>query len=595
MSATAAQASGSVSERTQAQAWWSSRWLAVVAGVALAGLVIGVCLWTMFHETRFVVQDWFLHEWYIWHQEESLRAQGLPSLFAQDAAGVFDPHFAFYGGTLYTIAGVIALAIGHHAAYLVSWVLAFAMAYGGWFWLAHQAGLGRWASHLPAVLFITSTWYLSAAYVLGSWAQTICFGALLLGLAAACSILRADRLRPLPALALAVGVTLYTGSHNMTLMWATTVLVIVGLAALMLIPPLRSLITRQGLLRLAVVAVPAVLVNAWFLLPAIAYQSHTVIASNADAAHGMLLDAIDGTTPQHLFSLGRKRVDPLLPRMAVQLPVLATASIVAGLLIMRPRRNSPWLRAALLLLIVAVATWALMTQSSVINGLPHPYDMLQNPFRLEAYINLAIGGALIATLVLTRRAGPRRRLWVWVIAGIVAVSVVQARQQAGEPLTPWPPEVLWTAMPYTTSKDSPTRSGQPQHPTADYTDADVPLYVEERPFKSVRFPSAMAEDTERTEATIDAQPGEIVSSNLKASPRLIDVDGARIVSRSDFGDSYLQIDADAKPGAARIVVTTAHPWPVTVGRVLTLLGLVGLAGVAVVVLRRRPWPPASVN
>ncbi len=189
------------------------------------------------------------------------------------------------------------------------------------------------------------------------------------------------------------------------------------------------------------------LVNAWFLLPAIVYQSHTVIASSVDAAHGMLLNAIDGTTPQHMFSLGRKRVDPLLPRLAVQLPVLATASIVAGLLITWPKRSSPWLRAALLLLVVAVATWALMTQSSVINGLPHPYDMLQNPFRLEAYINLAVGGALIATLVLARRAGPRRRLWVWVIAGVDHLLGDQARQQVREPLAPWPPEVLWTAMP----------------------------------------------------------------------------------------------------------------------------------------------------
>ena len=383
-----------------------------------------------------------------------------------------------------------------------------------------------------------------------------------------------------------MGVTLYTGSHNMTLMWATTVLLVVGLAALLVIPSLRPLITRRGLLRLAVVAVPAVLVNAWFLLPAIAYQSHTVIASNVDAAHKMLLDTIDGTTAQHLFNLGRKRVDPLLPRLAVQLPVLATASIVAGLLITRPKRSSPWLRAALLLLVVAVATWALMTQSSVINGLPHPYDMLQNPLRLEAYINLAICGALIATLVLTRRAGRRRRVWVWVIAGVVAFTVVQARQQVREPLTPWPTEVLWTAMPYNTSRDSPTRSGQPQHPTADYTDADVPLYIENRAFKSVRFPSAMAERTDRTEATINAQPGEVVSSNLKASPRLIHVDGARIVSRSDFGDSYLKIDADAKPGAARIVVTTAHPWPVMVGRLLTLLGLLSLAGVGVALLAR---------
>lgn len=561
------------------RAWWSSRWLTVVAGVFLAGLVIGICLWTMLHEKTFVVQDWFLHQWYIWHQEGSLRAQGLPSLFAQDTSGVFDPHFAFYGGTLYTISAAIALVAGHHAAYLITWALAFAMAYGAWLWLARQAGLGPWVSHLPAVLFITSTWYLSAAYVLGSWAQTVAFSALLLSLAATVSILRADRLRPLPALALAVGVTLYTGSHSLTLMWATTVLLIVGVVAFIVIPSLRPLITRQGLLRLAVIAVPAVLVNAWFLLPAIAYQSHTVLGSSAAGAHQMLRDTIDLTTPHHLFSLNRERVELTYPRFAVQLPVLATAWIVASLFIVRPRRSSSWLRATLLLLIVAVGTWALMTRESILIGLPHPYDMLQNPFRLEAYINLAIGGALIAALVLTSRAGPKRRLWVWVIAGILVVSVVQARQQVREPLTFPLPGPLWSATPYLTTS-------RPQQGTADYTDARVPLYTPDRPFKNVRFSPAMAEREDRAEATVNAQPGDFVLSNLKVSSHLVHIAGARIAARSDLGNAYLEIAPDAKPGAAHIVVTTAHPWPVMVGRLLTLLGLLGLAGVGVALLRR---------
>ena len=225
---------------TRAQARWSSRWLTVVAGVALAGLIIGICLWRLFHEKTFVFDDWIMHEWYIWHQEGALRAQGLPSLFAHDRLGVFDPHYAFYAGTLYTIAAVPALIVGHHAAFLITWVFAFAMAYGAWFWLARQAGLGPWASHVPGALFVTSSWYVSAAYVLSSWPQTIAFGALLLNLAAAFSILRADRLRPLPALALAVGMILYTGSHNLTLVWATTVLVIVGTAAFVVVPHCAS-------------------------------------------------------------------------------------------------------------------------------------------------------------------------------------------------------------------------------------------------------------------------------------------------------------------------------------------------------------------
>jgi hypothetical protein len=581
MSTTAAEPRRSVSEPTRAQAWWSSRWLTVVAGVSLAGLVILICLWTMLHETTFVVQDWFLHEWYIWHQEGALRAHGLPSLFAQDNAGVFDPHFAFYGGTLYTISALIALVVGHHAAYLITWVLAFAMTYGAWFWLARQAGLGPWTSHLPAVLFVTSTWYLSAAYVLGSWAQTIAFGALLLGLAAAVSILRADRLRPLPALAFAVAAILYTGSHNLTMVWATTALVIVGSVAFTIVPSLRALITRRGLLRLAVVAVPAVLVNAWFLLPAIAYQSHTLIASDVTAAHNMVRSTIDGTTAHHLFSLSRERVDPDFPRFAWQLPVLATAWIVAGLFIMRPRRSSPWLRTALLLLVMAVGTWALMTRAEILTGLPHPYDMVQNPFRLEAYINLAIGGALIATLVLTRRAGPRRRWWVWVIAGILVVSVVQARQQVREPLTPPLAGPLWHATPYLTGS-------RPQQGTADYTDTGVPAYTADQPFKNVQFSQITAEREDRVEATVDAQPGDFISSNLKVSAHLVHVTGARIVARSGIGTAYLEIDANATPGAAHVVVTTAHPWPVMLGRLLTLVGLLGLAAIGVV-LTARAW------
>jgi hypothetical protein len=557
----------------RARTRWSSRWLTVVGGVALAGLIIGICLWTMFYEKTFVFDDWFIHQWYIWHQEGALRAQGVPSLFAHDRFGVFDPHYAFYAGTLYAIAAVPALIVGHHAAYLITWVLAFALAYGAWFWLARQAGLGPWASHVPGALFVTSTWYVSAAYVLGSWPQTIAFGALLLNLAASFSILRADRLRPLPALALAVGVILYTGSHNLTLVWATTVLLIVGTAAFVVIPSLRALLTRQGLLRLAVVAVPAVLVNAWFMLPAIAYQSDTVIAGDVAAAHNMLRGTVPGTTPHYLFNLGRGRVDPLYPRLAVGLPVLATAWVAIGLLVARPRRSSPWLRTALLLLAAAVATWALMTRSSLVLGLPHPYDMLQNLFRLEAYINLAVGGALIATLVLLRRTGSQRRWWAWVIAGILVVSVLQARQQARDPLLAGP---LWTALPYLTTV--------PKHATVDYTDATMPLYTPDRPLKDVRFSQAIAERKDRVEATVNAQPGDFVSTNLKVSPKLVHVAGASIVARSDFGNAFLEIAPDAKPGAARIVVTTAHPWPVVLGRILTFLGLLGLGGVGTTLL-----------
>jgi hypothetical protein len=577
MATSASEAPTTVDKPTQAQR--SSRLSTAVPGIALAALIIGICAWPLASAKAFYFADWIVHLWYIWHQEGSLRAHGLPSLFAHDTAGVFDPHFAFYGGTLYTIAGAAALVVGPHAAYLATWLMAFAMAYGGWFWLARQAGLGPWASHVPGVVFITSSWYISSAYFLGAWGQVIASGALVLGLAAVCSILRADRLRPLPALALAISAVLYTGSHTLTLVWATTMLVIAAGAALVVIAPLRTLVTRRGLLRVAVVVVPAVMVNAWFLLPAAVYQSHTNIGSDVASAHSLLTNSMKWVAVDHVLSLGRAPVEPIYTRFAAQLPLLAAGWVVAGLILLRPSRNAPWLRASLLLLVMAVATWVLMTSGSLLLSLPHPYDMLQNPVRLEAYILFALGGALIATLVLTQRASPRHRLWAWATVPLLAVSVVQANGQLRQAVKPPPPGEgeLATISPYHRSD---FLLG-----TQDYVDARVPIY-DDPALPIARFSPTQAEREDRAETTVNAKPGEFVISNLKAFSELIHISGARLVARNRYGDAFLEIAADAKPGAARIVVTTAHPWPVMVGRFLTLLGLVGLAGLGATLLVR---------
>jgi hypothetical protein len=574
----ATEAPTAVDKTTQAQR--SSRLSTAVPGFALAALIIGICGWPLTNAKVFYFTDWFVHLWYTWHQEGSLRAHGLPSLFAHDSAGVFDPHFAFYGGTLYTITGVAALVVGHHAAYLATWLMASAMVYGGWFWLARQVGLGPWASHVPGVVFITSPWYISSAYFLGAWGQVIASAALVLGLAAACSILRADRLRPLPALALAISAVLFTGSHSLTLVWATTMLGIAAGAALVVIAPMRELITRRGLLRIAVVVVPAVMVNAWFLLPAVVYQSHTNIASNVASAHSLLASSMKWVAAEHVLSLGRAPVEPIYTRFAAQLPLLAAGWVVAGLIVLRPSRNAPWLRASLLLLVMAVATWVLMTSGSLLLGLPHPYDMLQNPVRLEGYIIFALCGALMTTLVLAQRARPRHRLWAWAIVPVLAVSVVQANGQIRQPVKQPPPgeSPLATASPYLRSDFLPG--------TQDYVDARVPVQTPDPAMTVVRFSPTQAEREDRADATVNAQPGEIVIANLKAFPELIHISGARLFARDDYGDAFLEIAADAEPGAARIVVTTAHPWPVMVGRLLTLLGLLGLTGLGATLLVR---------
>jgi hypothetical protein len=589
MSATATESPTTVGEPARARrlSLLSSTWFTVSGGLTLAAVVIFICTYPMIAGRAsqlgaggFVGFDWFAHLWYVWHQEESLRAHILPSYFAHNASGVFDPHYAFYGGTLYALTGVVSIVLGHDAAFVASWIWAFMMAYGGLYWLARQAGAGPWASHIPSIVFVSSPWYLSSIYVWGSWGQNTAFSALLLLIAAAFSIMRADRLKPFPALALAIGVVFYSGSHSLTLAWASTAMTLVGVVFFALVPGFRRLFNRAGLLRIAAVAIPAGLVNAWFMFPAIAYQGHTWIGNNYAMATSFLLTSMYYVEPQHILTLTRTRADPLSPHLALQLPLLATAWFVLGLVLLRPHWRSQWLRTAALFVIAGVAMWQLMTHSSWILGLPHPYDQIQAPYRLEAYINIAVAGAIIATLALAARSGSRAHRWTWVMLPILAIIMVQARAQL---LEPWQTNVSGPQW----NKPAAYLTPDAKLGMADYVNVNVPEYQPNRPFQFVLFNPKVAEQTDRATVTVDAQPGEFIASNLKASNPLIKVEGARIAARDQAGNAFLEIADDAKPGAAKITVTTTHPFPVVAGRLATLVGLLGLATVAFVLFRRR--------
>ncbi len=588
MSATVTDSPTTIGEPARARrlSLLTSTWFTVAGGLTLAAVVIFICTYPMiagrageFRAGGFVGYDWFAHLWYIWHQGESMKAHLLPSYFAQNTSGVFDPHFAFYGGTLYTLTGAVSIALGPDAAYVSAWIWAFMMAYGGLYWMARQVGAGPWASHIPSIVFVTSPWYLSSIYVWGSWGQNTAFSALLLALAAGFSIMRADRLKPLPALALAIGVLFYTGSHSLTLAWATTAMTVLGVVFFALVPGFRRLFNRRGMLRIAVVAIPAGLINAWFMFPAIAYQGQTWIGNNYTMARSFLLTSMHYVEPEHILSFTRARAEPFSPHLALQLPLLAAAWLVVGLVLIRPHWRSQWLRTALLMLIAGVGMWQLMTHSSWILGLPHPYDQIQAPYRLEAYINIAVAGALIATLALIARSRSRLRHWTWVMVPILALLVIQSRAQLLEVRDPTAVGPQWnTAAPYLTND---ARLGM-----ADYVNTEIEEYQPTRSFAFVSFSPKQAEQDGRAVATIDAQPGEYVASNLKVSNPLIKVEGARIAARDQAGNAFLEVDADAKPGAAKITVTAAHPFPVVAGRLVTLFGLLSLATVGFVLLRR---------
>jgi len=83
----------------------------LVAGVALLAIV-GLS-WPMIATKSGMNQDWPNHLWFLWQQSLYLKSNGYPSLFMTVGNNIFYPFFAFYGGTLYTLGGLLSLLLGN--------------------------------------------------------------------------------------------------------------------------------------------------------------------------------------------------------------------------------------------------------------------------------------------------------------------------------------------------------------------------------------------------------------------------------------------------------------------------------------------------
>jgi hypothetical protein len=429
-------------------------------------------------------------------------------------------------------------------------------------------------------VFVTSPYYLALVYWRGDWPEHMAVSMMPLLIASALSVLRADRLRPLPVLALAVSAILFFGSHNITLLWGATIAVLLAAALCLAVSAARRQVTRRGLLRVAGVMAPALLVNAWFLLPDIAYASHTYIGADSADWRATLRNFDELVAPARILSPGRSDATPVTPSFALQLPVLAMAWTVAGLAVLSPRWTGSWTRTLLVLLTAVVGLVVLMTSAGLLLALPGPYGLIQFSFRLESYVVLVAAAAVLAALVLAGEAPPRRRRWRWAILPVLAVSVAQAAAQGDMRRTPISRVTPWPTLPaYHTPSPAPGM--------ADYVGHDLPL-IATPGVPVVRF-APSAEDGDRASATVDALPGQVLATNAMTVPQLVDLSGARFVGIDAGRHNVVELDADVVPGAARITMSAAHPLPVVLGQVLSLIGIAGLAanGAAMLVAARR--------
>lgn len=549
--------------------------LRATAAVLAVGALAFALLRTLLDHDAVQGADFWNHYWYVWHQAEALKASG-PTLFVHDNSAVFAPRYAFYGGTLYLVTAALGLAIGSvFTAYVATYFLAFGASYGGWWWLGRQAGLSRGAAHAPGLVFATAAYSVTLPVFRGAWGEYVAVSALPPLVASALSVLRADRLRAGPAVVLAVSVIAFTGSHSLTILTGGTFLLIVTALSVAAIPQARRMLTRRGVRRVAAVAGPAVLVNAWFLLPAAAFQSHTLIAHQVDL-WAQWLDQFDYLlSDARILTLTRDPSDQIVVTWgAFALPVLAMTWCAAGLLAARPRLGAPWVRAWFVVAIGAVLVIAVMTHPGLLRG---PFLMLQFAHRLESIADLAIAGVVLVTLVLLRHRPPMmRRIAAGALGVIVAVSVVQAVLQAGYRRD------LTGNLDIIASPSYYTPKGRTH--IEDYFSGEVPI-VSAGALPLVVFPPTALRHGAIT-VTPNLAGGQLVAANFGTMPQLVHLEGAHLVALDQRGYGILRIDDDVSPGGVRLTIRGANPPPVVIGRWLSVLGLLGLAANGVVLLRR---------
>jgi hypothetical protein len=578
----------------------------IVRLVAIAGpaiLLVGALTWPLYLSSSSFAGSWSIHLWFMWKQSLTISAGHLPSLFFNYPSGVFYPQYAFYGGTLYALTGGISAGLGNApiAAYVVTYLLAFTSAYGGWYWLARQAGLGRWQAQIPGLVFITSSYYLTLIYADGDWPEFVGVSMIPLMISAGLSILRADRLRMGPALALTVSCIFFFGSHSLTLVWGSTTITLVGLGIVICIPRAREEISARGLRRIAGLVMPAALCSAWFLVPAAAYEAGTWIATHYSEWRRVLRGSTSLVSMQHLFTLSRSTSAPPATTFALSLPVLVMAWALVGLaLSLTVGVRGPWTRLLLICTGFTGLMTVLMTHPELILMLPRYYATMQFSYRLESYVLFGVSGAVLTLLVLAQRGIPRLRTWTyWALPPILVVAIIGAAQQT----TAYPHAedrnaivASWNQIPTEAQASSFATASSPPKSSAgllkDYIDVRQPTLNGsfEHPNGSLQHIAFIHFATtstpgDRISADTHLRGGELADSNLFASPNFVHVTGARIIGiNAGDGSDVLEISpgssstisrgTSATPGT--ISVASSASLPIVLGRALTLCAVIAL-------------------
>jgi hypothetical protein len=560
--------------------------------------IITVLLAPMLFTSRAFWVDASNHLWLVLQQQRAFQASRWPTFFiSSDRTGVASPLFSFYGGTGNAVVGAVSALLGGRTILAddLSWIYALVIAYVGFSWLSWQVGLrGAWV-HAAGLVYVSSSYYLTDVYNRGDWGETMAISAFPLVVASAFWLLRAPRWRPVPVLALIVSTTTLTATHNITALWGATFLAILVVLLVVATWPASKAIPVRRVVGTVGVMVLASLVNAWYLLPDVAFAHRTALGSLPNP----FVSGTRGTWFDNPSVIFNPLPSSATPNAHVQLPMVVIAwLLVAALLVGAALRRSER-RLLVGLAVVATGFVGLLLFEAPWSALPQPYLFTQFAFRVTTYVLLCVCGMTILLLLVGRRSTGAKR------ASIAAGLIVALGFGLGLGV-----QQIWSADSALRDRhDALTRPGiapASWYDQGSFADASAKLLAVV-PGRRLTLNPALERGGRLTQV-VDAPAGpEPIVTNIAGGTYFVDVGGvipvgvtrvpqrlevrgrettAGIRSYSYPTDQFRMVvrrPPDHLIGPLRVTLAAASSFPIAAGRVLTLLSLVALLLVVVVV------------
>jgi len=562
--------------RPTARTWIDSRPVDLLfAGIAV--LIVAAPM--IFTNSGFAI-DFTNHLWLTWVEGKALLQAGHPSYFLNaDTIGVFYPWFAFYGGTLYALGGGISDLLGGDpiVAYVAFTTAAIAACYGGMLWLGRQLGLSRWASHAPALAVLTSAYFITNLYGRGAWSEFMAVAAIAPLAASTVYLARTAPWRGWPVLVFVFSTIIFTGSHNITLLWGTIVLALALVIAWLALGaptrlPMRRLIMVAGL------GLASLSVNAWFLLPDIAYAHNVFAFHDVGSVGSTFFD-----TPQLIFNpLRAVPGQSTTPALFVQVPdwFLLWSVLAAGLLLWGRRAGKELRRAWIGAATLTALLLGLLTITPLWSSIPSPFDQIEFPYRLGSYIFYAVGVLVLLSALILGRAATERRLPRTVTAlrillvGVCAVSLGLCVWQE------WAPNSLFPGWSYSNREEalaSTSETPRTWYDQGSYNDEQAPLAEASSERILIIPPNEVKGD--RFAASMNVPPGMApIQTDIAGGSYLVHISGLTRIGRNDKGFAVLRRTKEGE-GPVHVVIEVAHNALLVAGWTVSLLACLAILAV----------------